>query len=134
MTSILIAVALLALLGGAKFADVDPIDAAKSLAKSGIDAIFGAASVSSAPVNRGPGVTLKYGTMSVFVPEADLANEATIGSLFSAHSSNLGGLSLGDNVNLRDTHPSEGGVVDKGEPAVVGRTYVASVRKEDKGN
>lgn len=133
MTSILIAVALLALLGRAKFADVDPVDAAKSLAKSGIDAIFGAASVSAAPVNRGPGITLKYGTLSVFVPE-DKLGESTVHDLFRSNSSGLGGLSIGDSVNVRDTNPADGGVVEDGDTPTVGRTYVASVRKEDKGN
>lgn len=132
----LLALFLILALCGAKFADVDPVEAAKSLAKSGIDAIFGgAAQVSaSASVARGPGVVLKYSTMQAFVAEADL-NGRSVGDLFAAKAGDLGGYNAdADNLTFRDTHPSEGGVIEGDETAQVGRTYVASIAKEDKGN
>lgn len=120
---------------GLKMADVDPIEAAKSLAKSGIDSIFGAASAQApATASRGPGVVLKYSTMQAFVPEAEI-NGRSVQELFDAKAQDLGGFNADtDNVTFRDTHPSEGGVVAGDEGALVGRTYVASIAKEDKGN
>lgn len=131
----LLALFLVLALCGAKLADVDPVDAAKSLAKSGIDAIFGgAAQVSATQPARGPGVVLKYSTMQAFVAEADL-NGRSVGDLFAAKAGDLGGYNPdADNLTFRDTHPSEGGVIDGDEAAQVGRTYVASIAKEDKGN
>lgn len=130
----LLALFLIIALCGAKMADVDPVDAAKSLAKSGIDAIFGGAASVSAQTARGPGVVLKYATMQAFVAEADL-NGRSVGDLFAAKAGDLGGYNPdSSNITFRDTHPSEGGVIDESETAQVGRTYVASIAKEDKGN
>jgi len=110
----------------------DPKAALRTLASAGIDALFGGpAAVVAAPTV--PGVTLRYGTLSKFVPSTDI-NERTVGDLFADHAQDLGGLSVNENTTIRDTHASEGGVVDEDATPVAGRSYVASVRKEDKGS
>lgn len=109
----------------------DPKAALRTLAQAGMDSLFG--TPSTAPVApQGPGVTLRYGTLTKFVPEANVSGKS-VGDLFGDHGADLGGVVPGDNTTIRDTHAQEGGVVEIDEPAVVGRTYVASIRKEDKG-
>lgn len=109
----------------------DPKQALKTLAQAGLDSLFGAPSETVAAPS-GPGVTLRYGTLTKFVPEAS-ARGKSVGDLFEEHAADLGGVDLNDNVTIRDTHAQEGGVVDSAADASVGRTYVASIRKEDKG-
>ena len=111
----------------------DPRAALRTVALAGIDALFGALGSAPAAAPAGPSVTLRYGTISVTVPEAQIGAK-DIGELFAERANDLGGLTLGDNVTLRDTHASEGGVVDESDAPILGRTYVASIRKEDKGS
>ncbi len=100
----------------------------------GLDALFGAPTggggCGGAP--SGPGITLRYGTLRKFVPQAQIGTHS-IGDLFEIHQGDLGGVSLGANTTIRDTHPTEGGVVGDDDNPVIDRTYVASIRKEDKG-
>lgn len=108
----------------------DPKAALKTVVMAGVDALFGGPCAQAAAPTV-PGVTLRYGTLSKFVPEGEI-NDRTVGDLFSDYGQDLGGLSLGDNTTLRDTTPGAG-VVDEDSTPVVGHSYVASVRKEDKG-
>lgn len=109
----------------------DPKAALRTLAQAGIDSLFGGPTTAAAAPTV-PGVTLRYGTLSKFVPSTDI-NERSVGDLFSDYAQDLGGLSVGQNTTLRDTHPTEGGVVGEDDTPTPGRSYVASVRKEDKG-
>lgn len=108
----------------------DPKAALKTVVMAGVDALFGGPCAQAAAPTV-PGVTLRYGTLSKFVPETDF-NERTIGDLFADHAQDLGGLSVGENTTLRDTTPGAG-VVGEDDAPVAGHSYVASVRKEDKG-
>lgn len=99
----------------------------------GLDALFGAPTGGAGPTGpQGPGVLLRYGTLSKFVAQAQVGNHS-IGDLFEMHQGDLGGVSITANTTIRDTHPTEGGVVSEDQAPIVGHTYVASIRKEDKG-
>lgn len=102
--------------------------------KGAIDSIFGGASApaATAPASSVPSVTLRYGTLSHSVAVSDVAGRS-IGELFEDNSAALGGVVVGANTSIRDTDPTAGGVVDTDADVVAGRTYVASIRKEDKG-
>ena len=100
--------------------------------KSAVDILFGPSTGPSAAAPRGPGVWLRYTTLSKFVSEAEV-NGYTLGELFAKYSADLGGVTIGTNTSLRDTHATDGGPVEPGDSPEVGRTYIATVRKEDKG-
>lgn len=115
--------------------DVSKKTAIGDALKGAIDSIFGGTSApatSATPTAAVPGITLRYGTLSHRVAMSDV-NGRSIGDLFEDNSSVLGGVVVGSNTSIRDTDPTAGGVVAADFNPVEGRTYVASIRKEDKG-
>jgi len=97
-----------------------------------LNALFAGAKPTTVAAPTEPEVTLRYGTLAVKIPQSNLRGRS-IGELFKAQSEELGGVDLDDNVSIKDTMPGAG-VVDTSSAPVAGRTYVLSIRKEDKGS
>lgn len=93
-----------------------------------LDDVFGGVSAPGAAPSAEAGCTLRYGTLSKFVPQRDF-NGHTVIALFAENADDLSLSSDGD-VTYRE---SAGGVIGGDRYPEVGKTYVASVSRDTKG-
>lgn len=89
--------------------------------------LFGAAPAPNAPATAQPGCTLRYGTITKFVPQSEF-RDRSVSDLFDAYANDL---SLGEgDVTYRE---AGGSVCTEDTYPQVGKTYIASVNRETKG-